>query len=65
MVDSFNIGLNLTTALLINFLIFAAAVVFTLDVQSAAARIARGLLSFVLVTLLILIVFSLPHASVL
>ncbi len=65
MVAALNIGLNLSTALLINVLIIATAVVLTTNVRSTAARIARGAVGLMMLSLIVVIVFSLPHASLL
>lgn len=61
MFNVFRIGMNLETALLINFLMIAVACTFTMQVRSTTSAVCKLILCTVSFTLLTLVVFSLPH----
>lgn len=61
MISALNIGLNLTTLLLINILIIAAAVAVTREPRSTAGGLIKVIFCVITFALLALVVSNLPH----
>jgi hypothetical protein len=61
MVDALNIGLNLSTLLLINVLIIAVAVAVTREPLSTAGGVLKLILCVTSFALLAFVVSNLPH----
>lgn len=62
MAASINIGLNLSTALLINVLTIASAAALTMHARSLPARLIKAILITASIGVLVIVIFSLPHA---
>ncbi len=65
MVAALNIGLNLSTALLINVLVIGAAAALTMEARSATARTIKAILCVASLIALTYVVMSLPHQPIL